>query len=75
MHTTSDSRRTTRRDSDPDLPPDFDPTEHPILSRHWFGIDPDELRDVRETWWDLARQGYPPVPEKDVILIEGGRRG
>ncbi len=26
--------------SDPDLPPDLDPQKHPILSRHWFGVEP-----------------------------------
>ena len=72
MHTTSDSRRTPRRNSDPDPPPDFDPDLNPILAVHWFGINPHELRDVREVYWSRARQGYPPTAEAGVILLEGG---
>ena len=70
--TTTPDSSATGQSSDPALPPDLDPETHRIIATHFFGI---ELRDVRETWWELARQGYPPVPEKDVILIEGGRRG
>ena len=52
------------------IPEDFDPAEFPIIATHFFGI---ELRDVRETWWDLARQGYPPAAEPGVILLAGDR--
>ena len=39
MDNISSSRRAiARRDSDSDLPPDFDPDEHPILATHWFGV-------------------------------------
>ena len=72
MHTTTDSRRTTRRSSDPDLPADFDPDLNPILARHWFGIDPHELREVCEVYWSLAREVYPPTAEPGVILLDGG---
>ncbi len=74
MSITNPKRRLERHNFDPDLPPDFDPTACPILAAHWFGIDPYELRDVRDTWWDLARQGYPPTAEPGVILLDGGRR-
>ncbi len=52
------------------VPTGFNPDEFPIIATHFFGI---ELRDVRETWWDLARQGYPPTAESEVILLAGGR--
>ncbi len=52
------------------IPEHFDPAEFPIIATHFLGI---ELRDVRETWWDLARQGYPPAAEPGVILLAGGR--
>jgi hypothetical protein len=31
-----------------------------------------ELREVREVFWDLARQGHPPPAELNGILIPGG---
>ncbi len=49
---------------------DFDLAEFPIIAVHYFGVD---LRDVLEPWWDLARQGYPPTAEPEVILLAGGR--
>ena len=52
------------------IPKDFDAAEFRIIATHFFGI---ELRDVCETWWDLARQGYPPTAEPEVILLAGGR--
>ncbi len=52
------------------IPEHFDPAEFPIIATHFLGI---EVRDVRETWWDLARQGYPPTAEPGVILLAGGR--
>ena len=60
----------TGQSSDPALPPDLDPETHRIIAMHFYGVD---LRDVRETWWDLARQGYPPTAEPGVILLAGGR--
>ncbi len=59
----------TGPESDPDPPPDLDPETHRIIATHFFGI---ELRDVRETWWELARQGYPPPAEAEVIILDGG---
>ena len=52
------------------IPKGFDAAEFPILATHFFGI---ELRDIRETWWNLARQGYPPTAEPRVILLAGGQ--
>ncbi len=52
------------------IPEDFDPAEFPIIATHFFGI---ELRDVREGYWSLARQGYPPTAEPGVILLAGSR--
>jgi hypothetical protein len=71
MITTISARRLERRPN-PDLhhPRDFDPDEYPILARHWFGL---EARDVREVFWDLARQGHHLPAEHGVILLEGGR--
>lgn len=43
----------TGANSDPDLPADFDPGLNPILARHWFGI---EFQDVRDLWW--RRHGW-----------------
>ncbi len=63
----------TGLEPEPDFPPDFNPDLHPILAVHWFGLDPQELLDVRQTWWGLARQGYPPTAEPGVILLAGGR--
>ncbi len=56
--------------SNPELPPDLHET-HPIIARHYFGL---ELREVREIFWDLARLGYRLPAEKGVILIDGERR-
>ena len=52
------------------IPEDFDPAEFPIIATHFFGI---ELRDVREVYWSLARQGFSPTAEAGVILLAGGR--
>ena len=38
MDTTIPSRRLERRNSDPDLPPNFDPQACPIIACHWFGL-------------------------------------
>ena len=54
---------------DTPIPTGFDPAEFPIIATHFFGI---ELRDIGETWWDLARQGYPPPAEAEVIILDGG---
>ena len=72
MSITNDSRQATWPDSDPDLPANFDPDLNPILARHWFGIDPHELREVCEVYWSLAREVYPPTAEPGVILLDGG---
>jgi hypothetical protein len=63
---------TTRHglESDPDLPPDFDPDEHPILAHHWFGL---ELRDGREIFWNYVRLGHRLPADHGVIVIDGGR--
>ncbi len=53
-----------------DLPPDLNPETHRIIATHFYGVD---LSDVRQTWWGLARQGYPPTAEPGVILLAGGR--
>jgi hypothetical protein len=34
-----------------------------------------ELRDVRQVFWNQVRLGHRLPPERDVILIRGGRRG
>ena len=73
MRTTSTHPASSRRDCDPELPSNFDPDLNPILAVHWFGLDLQELLDVRQTWWGLARQGYPPTAEAGVIVIAGGR--
>ncbi len=69
MSTTSPRPASSRTNSDNSIPPDFDPTEHPILSRHWFGID---LCDVRQVFWNQARLGHRLPAESDVIVIAGG---
>ena len=53
------------------LPGDFDSERFPILATHWFGLEP---QDVREVYWSLVRQGHPPPAESDVIVIAGGQR-
>jgi hypothetical protein len=35
---------------------------------------PDELADVRATWWSHAAMGHPLRAEPGVIVIDGGRR-
>jgi hypothetical protein len=52
------------------IPRGFDPAEFPIIATHFFGI---ELLDVRQTWWGLAQQGFPPTAEPGVILLAGSR--
>ncbi len=69
MSITISTRRLDQPDHDSDLPPGLDPEACPIIATHYFGVD---LTDVRQTWWSLARQGYPPTAEADAILIEGG---
>jgi len=60
-----------RKATGPIAPPGFDPKEYPILGTHWFGLEP---QDVREVYWSLARQGHPPPAESNVIVIAGGQR-
>ncbi len=60
----------TRLESDLNLNPDFDPDEHPILARHWFGLD---LCDVRQVFWNNVRLGHRLPADHGVILIDGGR--
>ena len=62
----------TGLESDPDLPPDFDPDEHPILARHWFGVHP---QGVSALWWRFAGLGHRLPAEKGVIVVQGGRHG
>ena len=35
---------------------------------------PDEMRDIREVWWTQIRLGHRMPPERDIILLTGGRR-
>ena len=70
MSITNDSRQATWPDSDPDLPANFDPDLNPILARHWFRIDPQELGDM---WWRQLRLGHRLPAEPGVIPIDGGR--
>ena len=32
-----------------------------------------KFQQARDLWWELARQGHPPPPERHVIVIDGGR--
>jgi hypothetical protein len=52
------------------IPKGFDAARFPIIATHFFGI---ELSDVREVYWSLAQQGFPPMAEPGVILLAGGR--
>ena len=70
LRTTSTCSASSRRNSDPDLPADFDPDLHPILARHWFGIG---LQDVRDLWWRQARLRHRLPAEPDVSVRDGGR--
>ena len=36
------------------VPPDFDPASHPIISRHFFGIEP--LRPIGEVTAEIAAE-------------------
>ena len=72
MDNISSSRWATAwRNFDPNPPADFNPTEHPILARHWFGLD---LSDGRQIFWNQARLGNRLPAECDVILLDGGQR-
>ncbi len=71
MSTTNDSRQATWPDPASDLPADFDPDLNPILARHWFGI---ELQDVRDLWWRQARLGHRRPAEPNVSVLDGGQR-
>ena len=44
------------------IPKDFDAAEFPIIAVHYFGVD---LRERREIWWDLARQGFRRRPSRE----------
>jgi hypothetical protein len=46
------------------------PTGHLLLRP----MRPGELPDVRRVWWNQARLGYRLPPERDVILLTGGKR-
>ena len=71
MDNISSSRRATAwRNSDPDLPPDFDPDLHPILTRHWFGV---HTHGVSSLWWRFAGLGHRLPAEPGIILLDGGR--
>jgi hypothetical protein len=70
LRTTSTRPASSRCNSDLELPADFDPDQHPILACHWFGIDPQELRDL---WWRQLRLGHRLPTEGGVI--EGGYLG
>ena len=37
-------------------------------------IRPDEIRHVRQAWWNQAAEGYRLPAERGVIVINGGRR-
>ena len=69
MRTTSIGPASSRINSGETLPLDLHET-HPIIAQHYFGL---ELREVREVFWDLARQGHHLPAEHGVILLEGGR--
>ena len=72
MSTTSDSRwATTRLNSASDLPANFSPDQHPILARHWFGV---EAREVRQVWWNQIRLGNRLPAEPGVIVLDGAQR-
>ncbi len=45
------------------LPSDFDPQQHPILARHWLGIEP--RADARQTAFNARR-----VESADLIRLE-----
>ncbi len=34
---------------------------------------PDEVRHVRQIWWNLVADGQRPVAEPNIIVIEGRR--
>ena len=70
MVTTIATRRLERRNSDPDLPANFDPTEHPILAVHWFGVHP---HGVSALWWRFAGLGHRLPAQPGIILLDGGR--
>ncbi len=59
----------SRCSSDNTLPPDFDPDENPILAVHYFGHG---LHEVREVFWDLAREGHPLPAQAEIIVLDGG---
>jgi hypothetical protein len=52
------------------LPGDFDSERFPILTTHWFGLEP---QDVREVYWNLARLGHHFPAESNLILPKGGQ--
>ena len=69
MTTTSNGTASSRSASGDTLPLDLHET-HPIIAQHYFGL---ELREVREVFWDLARQGHHLPAELEIILLDGGR--
>ncbi len=70
MPTTIAHPASSRTESDDTLPPDLDPEINPIIATHFYGVD---LRDVRQVFWNFARQGHRLSAESNVILIPGGR--
>ena len=71
MHTTIPKRRPERHNSDPDLPPDLDPEAHPIIARHFYGLD---LQVVREVYWNQVRLGHRLPTQSGVIVFDRGQR-
>ncbi len=53
MHTTSTPQTEAAHCADT-LPPNFDPQQHPILARHWFGLEPST--DARSTVFDVPEE-------------------
>ena len=62
MHTIS-LPQTEAADRADTLPADFDPQQHPILSRHWFGVEP--CANARQAAFDALR-----VESADLISLE-----
>lgn len=63
-------RYSFRKATGPIPSPGFDSKACPILATHWFGLEP---QDVREVYWNLAREGHRLSAELNVILLKGGQ--
>ena len=57
-----------RKATGPIAPPGFDPKDYPILGTQWFGLEP---QDVREVYWSPARLGHRLPAESNLILPKG----